>query len=323
MKNIEDYSLMIENGISQLALPIDKLPGLYEPIYYGLSGGGKRLRPVLTLMVCDAFGEDASKALRPAIGVEMFHNFTLLHDDVMDKSDIRRGKPTVHRQWNESTAILSGDTMLTLATQLIMEVPNDKLRSTLDVFNQMAIDVYEGQQMDMDFETDSNVELDRYITMITGKTSALLGCAAEIGALIAGCNEEDCKNIYKFGVSLGLAFQIQDDYLDLYGDEATFGKPIGGDILNNKKTFLPIAALSMTDSVHYTELKEAMSMQGSRAKIDRIRNLFTAMKVPAICEQAIDNYSADALNALSRTSMSEEGKNALSKVVEKLIGRKK
>lgn len=323
MKNIEDYSLMIENGISQLALPIDKLPGLYEPIYYGLSGGGKRLRPVLTLMVCDAFGEDASKALRPAIGVEMFHNFTLLHDDVMDKSDIRRGKPTVHRQWNESTAILSGDTMLTLATQLIMEVPNDKLRSTLDVFNQMAIDVYEGQQMDIDFETDSNVELDRYITMITGKTSALLGCAAEIGALIAGCNEEDCKNIYKFGVSLGLAFQIQDDYLDLYGDEATFGKPIGGDILNNKKTFLPIAALSMTDSVHYTELKEAMSMQGSRAKIDRIRNLFTAMKVPAICEQAIDNYSADALNALSRTSMSEEGKNALSKVVEKLIGRKK
>lgn len=323
MKNIEDYSLMIENGIVQLALPTEKLPGLYEPIYYGLSGGGKRLRPVLTLMVCDAFGEDASKALHPAIGVEMFHNFTLLHDDVMDKSDMRRGKPTVHRQWNESTAILSGDTMLTLATQLVMEVPDDKLRSTLNVFNQMAIDVYEGQQMDMDFETDSNVELDRYITMITGKTSALLGCAAEIGALTAGCNEEDCKNIYKFGVSLGLAFQIQDDYLDLYGDEATFGKPIGGDILNNKKTFLPIVALSMTDSMHYAELKEAMSMECSRAKIDRIRNLFTAMNVPAICKQAIDNYSADALNALSRTSMSEEGKDALSKVVEKLIGRKK
>lgn len=323
MRSISEYSELIEESIRNLGLPVAELPGLYEPINYGLDSGGKRLRPVLTLMTCDAFGGDLTKALRPAVGMEMFHNFTLLHDDVMDKSDLRRGRPTVHKKWNESTAILSGDTMLTLATQLVSEVEDDKLRMVLDSFNRMAIDVYEGQQMDMDFETDDNVSLDRYMKMIKGKTSALLGCSAEIGAIIAGCSAEDSKEVYNFGVALGLAFQIQDDYLDLYGDAATFGKPIGGDVLNEKKTFLPLNALSMKDHSKYAALKEALKMYPSEDKIRVIREIFTAMDIPLVCEKAIDVYSSEAVKSLAMTSMKEDGQEALRGLTEKLIGRKK
>lgn len=322
MKKISEYTEMVENAIINLNLPTDVLPSLYSPIVYGLAGGGKRLRPVLTMMTCEAFGGNPEKAMNPAVGLEMFHNFTLLHDDVMDNSDMRRGRPTVHKKWNENTAILSGDTMLTLATQLIADVDDDKLRASLSSFNDMAIAVYEGQQIDMDFEQRNDVSLDEYIYMITGKTSALLGCAAKLGAIIAGASADDQQRMYDFGVALGLAFQIQDDYLDLYGDAETFGKPIGGDILNDKKTFLPLTALSL-DSPNTEALRVALNLPAGELKITTIRNIFTSLGVPQKCEEAIERYSRQAATAIAETKMSKEGVVAFRTLIEKLINRKK
>lgn len=323
MKGLTEYSSYIENAIKNLTLPTDTLPSLYEPIVYGLDGGGKRIRPLLTLMTCDAFHGNIEKALNAAIGLEMFHNFTLLHDDVMDNSDLRRGRPTVHKRWDKNTAILSGDTMLTLATELITDVDDHKLRTVLNTFNRMAIDVYEGQQIDMDFEQRNDVCIEEYIRMITGKTSALLGCAAQIGAIIAGASEEDCSRMYDFGVALGLAFQIQDDYLDLYGDALTFGKPIGGDILNDKKSFLPLTALNIVPKEKSGELNTILAMSPSEDKINIVRNFFTQIGVPQSCEITIDKYSKKAAEMISNTKMSDSGKNDFYSLIEKLINRKK
>ena len=319
MKRISDYTLMVEQEICSLTFPED-VASLYDPIAYALESGGKRLRPVLTLMACEGCGGDPRMALKAAVGVEMFHNFTLLHDDVMDNSSLRRGRPTVCRKWNDNTAILSGDTMLTLATELVMNVPDNALRGVLDTFNRMAIDVYEGQQLDMDFENERDVALDRYIRMITGKTSALLGGAAKIGALIAGKTADEAEALYEFGLQLGLAFQIQDDYLDLYGDPDTFGKPIGGDILNEKKTFLLISALGM-DGAAREALGQALELPDGELKIKTVRNLFTSMGIPELCRKAIDSYSAAAIGALSGAGMSEEGRESMVRLVGKLISR--
>lgn len=322
MKTISEYSEIIEKAISSLNLPQGNLAGLYSPIIYGMSAGGKRLRPILTLMACDAFGCDVTKAIKAAVGLEMYHNFTLLHDDVMDNSDLRRGRPTVHKKWNANTAILSGDTMLTLATQLIMSVNDEKLRSVLEAFNDMAIDVFEGQQLDMDFETRDNVCLTEYIEMITGKTSALLGCAAKIGGLIAGCSDIDAQALYDFGVSLGLAFQIQDDFLDVYGDEKNFGKPIGGDILNDKKTFLMLTAIS-SPSPDKDILKKALALSASEAKIACVREAYNQLGVVDSCRDAIMSYSKTAADKIDSTSMSEDGKAAFKGLIESLVGRSK
>lgn len=320
MKTIVEYSQIIEEAIKSLNLPIERLGGLYSPIVYGMSEGGKRLRPVLTLMACEAFGKSYEEAVKAGVALEMYHNFTLLHDDVMDNSDMRRGRPTVHRKWDANTAILSGDTMLTLATQLVMNVDNSILRDVLDTFNQMSIDVFEGQQMDMDFESREDVSLDEYMTMITGKTSALLGCAAKIGAIVAGCSKEDAESMYRFGVALGLAFQIQDDYLDVYGDEATFGKPIGGDILNNKKTFLMLSALQ-ADAEGDNKLFQTMQMSPSVAKVDAVREIYNSLGIPEICRKAIVEFSKEATDMIQSTSMCEEGKTMFKKLIENLVGR--
>ncbi|MEE1366852.1 MAG: polyprenyl synthetase family protein [Muribaculaceae bacterium] len=318
MKEVKEYSLMVENAIKSLGLPVEKLDGLYSPIVYGMAEGGKRLRPVMTLMACEAFGADAQKAIHAGVGLEMYHNFTLLHDDVMDNSDVRRGRPTVHRKWDANTAILSGDTMLTLATQLMMRVDDVCLRSVLETFNDMSINVFEGQQWDMDFEKRDDVTLDEYMTMITGKTSALLGCAAKVGALIAGASAEDAQAMYDFGVSLGLAFQIKDDYLDVYGDPATFGKPIGGDILNNKKTYLMLLGLSSDKG---DALREAMTLAASQEKIDAVRTIYNEAGIPAMCEAAIKDYSSAAVAHIESTSMSAEGKEVFKRLIDSLVGR--
>ena len=323
MKKISEYSSVIETAIKNLNLPTDVLPTLYDPIVYGLAAGGKRLRPVLTIMASDAFSGETNKAINPAIGLEMFHNFTLLHDDVMDNSDLRRGRPTVHKKWDENTAILSGDTMLTIATQLVADVDDSKLRITLDTFNRMAIDVYEGQQIDMDFEQRSDVCIDEYIRMITGKTSALLGCAAKIGAIVADASADDRQRMYDFGVSLGVAFQIQDDYLDLYGDAETFGKPIGGDVLNNKKTFLPLTALNSVSDDMSAKLHDVLNMPACEEKICRIRELYTEIGVPQKCEETIERYSQIAADMINSTSMTDDGKATFLALIEKLINRKK
>ena len=227
MKTVSQYAQMIETSIS--ALPLDKEPsGLYAPIRYALEAGGKRLRPVLTLSVADALCGNPDRAISQAIGIEMFHNFTLLHDDVMDKADVRRGRPTVHRKYSESTAILSGDAMLTLASGLIMkDYADNKLRILLNLFNKTAMEIYEGQQYDMDFENRNDVTVDEYMEMIRLKTSVLLGCACEMGAVMADADTATCRAFYGYGEKLGLSFQLKDDWLDTYGDPETFGKSIG------------------------------------------------------------------------------------------------
>ncbi len=313
---------MAEAGIRALEFPDGNLTGLYAPISYGMQAGGKRLRPTLLLMTADAFGGCPEKAIQPAAGIEMFHNFTLLHDDVMDNSDLRRGRPTVHSKWDENTAILSGDTMLTLATKLISDVEDAVLRPVLDTFNDQALRVYEGQRLDMDFETKEEVGIDEYIDMIKAKTGALLGGAAKIGALIGGASEEDAEKMYEFGLMLGVAFQIEDDYLDTFGNAETFGKPIGGDINNNKKTFLMVKALAGGGS-NAEALKAAMKMAAGPTKVKTVTRIYEAMGMPAVSKAEVAAYSSKALAAIKKTSLSDDRRDAFRKLIEKLTTRTK
>lgn len=322
MKTTAEYAVDIESAIRALDFPKGKVSSLYQPIEYALSAGGKRIRPVLTLMGADAFGDAAEKAIRPAVGIEMFHNFTLLHDDVMDNSDMRRSRPTVHKKYNANTAILSGDTMLTLATQMVADVDNDKLRIVLDTFNDMAIDVYEGQQLDMDFENASEIATDDYLKMIEGKTGSLLGAAVKIGAIIGGASEEDARLMYEFGVMTGLAFQIQDDWLDTFGDATTFGKRIGGDILNGKKTYLYVIAMAEGGQT-VVALKTAFALPANDVKVKAVTRIYEKIGVGEMCKKAVGHYSKKAMKALNATSLPEDRKEVFRKLAEKLIGRKK
>lgn len=322
MKKFSDYSAYIEKAIRDLEYKGGELSGLYEPISYSMSAGGKRLRPSLTLMAAEAFGAAPEDAAMPAIGLEMFHNFTLLHDDVMDNSEVRRGRPSVYARWDRNTAILSGDTMLTIATQMVTDVPDASLRTVLATFNDMAIKVYEGQRLDMDFEKREDVTLEEYIRMIGDKTGALLGASASIGALIAGAEEKDAVAMYEFGYKLGLAFQIQDDWLDVYGDTTSFGKPIGGDINNNKKSFLLLTALA-TGGPEAVAIREAMKFPAGQAKVTTVTRLYDKMKISEKCRAAVNSYSRDAMAALRSTSLSEEAREPFRLIVEKLTGRKK
>ena len=322
MKRISEYSALAEAEIRSIDLPSGNLEGLYAPIAYGMQAGGKRLRPTLMLMTAEAFGNCPEKALRPAVGIEMFHNFTLLHDDVMDKSDTRRGRPAVHSKWDANTAILSGDTMLTLATKMISEVDDSILRPVLDTFNDQALRVYEGQRLDMDFEKMESVDLDSYIEMIKDKTGALLGASAKIGALIGGASKEDADRMYEFGVMLGVAFQIEDDYLDTFGNADTFGKPIGGDINNNKKTFLMVKALSSGGS-NAEALKAALKMPAGATKVKTVTRIYEAMGMASVSKAEAASYSSKALAAIKKTSLSDEAREAYRKLIEKLIGRSK
>lgn len=312
----------IEKVLRDLKLPGGSLSGLYEPVSYALASGGKRLRPSLALMAADAFGDAADKAENVAVGLEMFHNFTLLHDDVMDNSATRRNRPTVHARWDMNTAILSGDTMLTLATQFMAGVDDRILRPVLDTFNSMAIRVYEGQRLDMDFETSDSVTLEDYIRMISDKTGALLGASAKIGALVGGASAEDADRMAEYGEMLGLAFQIQDDRLDVFGDSITFGKPIGGDINNNKKTFLLLSALS-ENNADSEALREAMKLPAGETKVKIVTRLYERMSMSEKCDKAIAGYSKKSLKALKSTSLSEEKRESFRLLAEKLTGRKK
>lgn len=253
MKKFHDILRIVNTSLEELSWEREP-QGLYAPIAYTLSLGGKRVRPALTLMACNLFSDDLTPAIQPALGIEIFHNFTLLHDDIMDKADIRRGKPTVHKYWNENTAILSGDIMQILAYVLISEAPAAHLKKVLDVFSRTAIEVCEGQQYDMDFENRETVDADAYLEMIRLKTAVLLGCSLYIGAIIGGANENDARNLYQFGVNIGIAFQLKDDLLDVYGNEENFGKKVGGDILCNKKTFLLIHAKKLAEGKIKLEL---------------------------------------------------------------------
>lgn len=322
MKSISEYTVEIESAIQKLDFPGGALASLYEPIKYALSAGGKRIRPVLVIMSADAFGENPEKAISPAIGIELFHNFTLIHDDVMDKSDVRRGRPTVHKKYNSNTAILSGDTMLTLASQFISKTPDDILRQVMDSFNSMAIKVYEGQQLDMDFESRTDINAEEYIEMIKLKTGSLLGTSVKIGALIGGASEEDAQKMYDFGMMTGVAFQIQDDWLDTFGDATTFGKKIGNDIRNSKKTYLYVSA--MQEGGQTTQaLKEAYEIPNPELRVKTVTRLYEKLGTDEKCKKEVGNYSAKALRALNSTSLPEDKKEIFRKLAEKLIGRKK
>ena len=305
MFSIDYFADIIEKGVAGIAYP-QRPAGLYAPIRYTLEGGGKRLRPVLLLASASAFGAAPENVLSQALGIEMFHNFTLLHDDVMDNADVRRGRPTVHRRWNDSTAILSGDAMLTMATQLVAECAADKLPRVLGLFNSTAMEIYEGQQFDMDFESREDVTVDEYLEMIRLKTSVLLACACRMGAMLAGAGEEECRAMYRYGELLGLAFQLQDDYLDTYGDPALFGKEIGGDIINEKKTWLWITAMAECPERMKGVLDKKLT---DYLKIKEIKEVYDSLGLPGRSHALIEHYAAEAVSALDNVSMSVEAKD--------------
>lgn len=313
---------MAEEAVRDAAPGAGNPETLYSPIAYAMESGGKRLRPVLTLMTAEAFGDTTDNALDAAVGLELFHNFTLLHDDVMDNSDTRRGRPSVMAKWDTNTAILSGDTMLTLATEHISRVPDGILREVMRRFNDMALRVYEGQRLDMDFEQRKDVTTEEYISMIRLKTGALLGAAAAIGALAGGASTKDADLMYDFGMNLGVAFQIEDDRLDTFGDAAEFGKPIGGDIRNNKQTFLTVTALQ-NGGENAAALLAVMALDPTDTKVKAATKIYERMGMPAICAKAVAEYSSAAMSALKKTSLSPEKKESFKKLVEKLTGRKK
>ena len=324
MLTFNEYLERVNNAIK--AIPYPQQPShLYEPITYTMDLGGKRLRPVLVLMACDAVGGDINRAIKPAIGLEMLHNFTLLHDDVMDKADIRRGKPTVHVKWDDNTAILSGDAMLTMATQLIAQSPADVMPQVMDLYNRTAMEIYEGQQYDVDFETRTDVTVDEYIEMIRLKTSVLLGCACKMGALIGGADEATARLFYKVGENLGLAFQLQDDMLDVWGDEATFGKAIGGDIMNNKKTFLLINAMQRATGDHKVELSLWLNTpNASRSvKVPAVTAIYDALNLRSLSLDAINRYNNVALEALGKIDISAEARTEFCNFITRLVKRDK
>jgi geranylgeranyl diphosphate synthase type II len=295
---------------------------LYAPVEYVLSLGGKRLRPLLTLMACNVFCEEVEGALMPALAVEVFHNFTLLHDDVMDKAPIRRGKPTVHNKWNENVAILSGDAMLVKAYEFFAKMPEDKLSRSLTVFTQTALEVCEGQQYDMEFEHRNDVTEKEYLKMIRLKTAVLLAGALKIGAIIGGANDQDASRLYDFGINIGLAFQLKDDLLDVYGDAKTFGKQIGGDILCNKKTFLLINALRYADLQQRNELNHwlAATDYNPQEKIAAVTALYDATGVKFLTEQRMDQYLDKALQLLDELHRSERT-SQLASLAQRLMNR--
>ncbi len=273
---------------------------LYDSFHYILSLGGKRLRPVLTLLACESFGTEAEKALDPAMGIELFHNFSLIHDDIMDEAPIRRGKPTVHEKWNLNVGILSGDVMLVEAYKCVANVEDDILRQVHSIFSKAAVEVCEGQQNDMDFEVRMDVTEDEYIRMIQYKTSVLLGAALQIGALIGGADEVGAKSAYNFGLNLGTAFQIKDDILDAFGDPEKFGKKVGGDIIANKKTILLLHALSHAKGEDYDELSDWLNKDAVPAeKVEAVKSLYERVGSVRYAEQRMEAYYRMALSALN------------------------
>lgn len=323
MYNSEEILEKINQGLAKLELEGQPF-GLYQPIRYVLSLGGKRLRPVLMLMAYNMYRDDVEKILPTALGLEVYHNYTLLHDDVMDRAEVRRGKPCVHKVWNENTAILSGDTMLVLAYQLIAQCPPKQLKNVLDLFTKTALEIGEGQQYDIDFEERLDVTEAEYIEMIRLKTSVLLACALKMGALQAGASVSDASALYSFGEKIGLAFQLQDDMLDVYGDFKTFGKKIGGDILCNKKTYMLIQALANSKGWTHKELLDWINASEYDAdeKIRAVTAIYDQVGVRSMCQERINEYFHEARVILEQdVKLSLEKKQLLWEYALSLLSR--
>ena len=297
--------------------------GLYEPVSYVLSLGGKRIRPLLMLMAYNLYKEDVEQIFSPATGIEVYHNYTLLHDDLMDKAEMRRGKSTVHKVWNENAAILSGDAMLVLAYQFMAACPSASLKEVLDLFSMTALEICEGQQMDMEFESRKDVSEAEYLEMIRLKTSVLLACSLKIGAVLAGASQEDADRLYDFGINLGVAFQLKDDLLDVYGNPEVFGKNIGGDILCNKKTYLLIKAFERADEQQRRALSFWIDADTyvPEKKITAVTALYDEIGVKNLCESLMEEYTFRARAALLSVAVSDERKQALKELMEQLMFR--
>lgn len=320
MRTFEEILRTIEEAIARLEF--NQPPrSLFDPITYTLSLGGKRIRPALALMACDLFGGKNEDVLQPALGLEVFHNFTLLHDDLMDEADRRRDKPTVHKLWNPNVAILSGDAMLICAYQLVAKA-NDK--AILELFSRTALEICAGQQYDMEFESRSDVTEDEYIEMIRLKTAVLLACALKVGAMIGGASTADADALYDYGIHIGLAFQLQDDLLDVYGDPKTFGKNIGGDILCNKKTFLLINALSAASEEQRQVMEDWMARKSydAQEKIAAFTNLYNELSIRDLTERRIEDYYRMANEDLARLSVAPETLSVLKGTCDRLMKRK-
>lgn len=321
MKSIETYKedfLLYLNEVIKVKEP----KKLYEPIQYILQLGGKRLRPVLTLLICDIYNGDVTKAMNAATAIEVFHNFTLIHDDIMDNAIIRRGKTTVHEKWNINTGILSGDAMMIMAYQLLEKYEPQLYKKLNILFSKTALEVCEGQQLDIDFETQTNVTISDYIKMITYKTSVLVAAAMKMGAILADVSNEESEKIYKFGLNLGIAFQLQDDYLDTFGDVSSFGKEIGGDINENKKTFLFLKALEVVNDVDKKELLEwYSSSNSSELKVNAVTEIFSKNKIQELTKREIENYTKVAIETLKDLSVNEDKKEILKNFGLNLMNR--
>jgi geranylgeranyl diphosphate synthase, type II len=314
----------IENYIKKNKFPAKPVE-LYNPCNYILQIGGKRVRPALVLMGYELFDEKFKKALPIAAAVEYFHNFTLMHDDIMDNAPLRRGKMTVHEKYGVNTGILSGDVMLIFAYQLINSIRDTKAsKKILDIFNKLAIEVCEGQQLDVIFETQSKVTIPEYLNMIEMKTSVLLGGALQMGAVLAKASPEDAEHLYHFGRLSGLAFQIQDDFLDTYGDPATFGKMVGGDIMQNKKTLLVLKTLEVASPIEKAELQNWLTKtdkENLEEKIKAVKAIFDKNKIPALIKEEKTRIQAEAFKHLNAVSVKKEKKEILSNMIGELLDR--
>lgn len=323
MLELEQINKIVDEAF--LKLKYEKEPReLYEPMEYTLAFGGKRLRPRFCLTTYNLFKDKIDESIvLPAVAIEVFHNFTLIHDDIMDKADIRRGKPTVQKRWDDNVAILSGDAMCIASYRLLSHAPNDKVQKVLSLFSDSALAVCEGQQFDMNFETMEKVSIEDYVNMVGLKTGVLIACSATIGAIIGGADDTLCRQIYDFGHKLGVAFQVQDDYFDSFGDEKVFGKKIGGDILNNKKTWLLIKSMNIASPSERRRIEEVMAMDASEPirKINAAKEIMESLGVRGLAEEAINSVYCDAIHLLEGMKISGEQKRQLERFADTLVKR--
>ena len=322
MQTSKEILKKINDFIDQL--PYERKPqSLYDPVKYVLSIGGKRVRPVLMLLAYNMYKEDPERILMPACALETYHNYTLLHDDLMDNADVRRGVPTVHRKWDANTAILSGDSMLVLAYHRMLQCDADKQPEVMSLFTETALEIGEGQQYDMEFENRNDVTEAEYIEMIRLKTSVLLACALKIGAILAGASSEDADNLYKFGEQIGLAFQLQDDLLDVYGDPKVFGKAVGGDITCNKKTYMLINAFQRANDNQRAELDRWVTAKDfdRNEKVAAVTDIYNQIGIRQICEEKINYYFEESKKNLAKVNVADERKEILRQYTAEMMKR--
>lgn len=323
MEFLQKYNNLLDDHLAKAVLQ-NEPKQLYDPLKYILSLGGKRLRPVLTLMVCDFFNTNFKEAVPAALAIEMFHNFSLIHDDIMDNAPLRRGKKTVHEKWDINTGILSGDAMLILAYQFFESYKPSMFQELAKLFSETALQVCEGQQHDMDFETRDDVTISEYIQMIDYKTAVLVGAAMKMGTIVAEASENDKEKMYQFGRNLGIAFQLQDDYLDVFGDPKTFGKQVGGDIISNKKTFLYLTARSRGSKTQAEELEHLfdISPKDPRDKINTVKDIFIQSGAAEATQAEIEKFNNLAYSLLEEIKISEDKKELLRQFGDNLMDRK-